>query len=443
MPAKYNLEESLKEISNYATYFVSGHGHINPTIDDLFVCVPENVILVLINSNFDSKTTSNESEHDFFRNILRYGDEHLQKSLLVENDDLPTSHILKNKCIYMPGSCVVNQGINLSVDPDIITGIFKGSNIKNAKIFNSNQSLYKNIKDKKYTLSKLLDKLKTGKNKKIIYLSICTTIWFSTIFNNNNGILDKIGIDPNVENDEEKVNTISYEFVSALNECSRNCYLYSLEKFTTKFTTYKFDEIENSKLIEETIYNNNNIDNRLEDPTVFNIISNKQIMLYVNNYFDEYYKKILFGPHKFIFGSKKKPTKTVSSIRHSSASTTSKRSSQVLSEPDVYDKTGKDMEKYLKEKKIIDLYNNVMSKLTKKNFTGSYVFPNIKKYICNKTLKCLQTYYDKKNKRGIYSPSSSSSSNMYQSRIVNKRSRKSKTSKEISSNTRSLKKKRM
>ena len=394
MPPTYNLNESVKELSNYSTYFVSGHGAIDPTVDDLFICVPENIILVIINNNFDSFTLADKAEKKFIKNIENYGDEYLQKSLLIENSDLPNSHILKNKCIYMPGSCVQNLLIDLKTDPKIKTGIFKASNIENTTL-ESSKSLYKKTKDKIGTLTELFNKLKRGKNNKIIYLSICTSIWFNKIF--VPVFLNKLNIYNNTDKD-----IISYEFVTALTECSRNCYLYSLEKFTSKFTTYESHEIENSQLVEETSYSDSEIQRQQHD--LFNIISNKQIMLYVDKYFSNVSNPSKSRMFNWLFGTTPSPLPSVEEMSSGSPS-------------NIYDKSGSDIEKYLLKntpntptsmndvKKKIKLYKTVMTRLKKYRFNDDYTYPQIKKYVCNKTNKCLEKF----NRRKRNEKSSSSS----------------------------------
>jgi hypothetical protein len=387
MPPTYNLNESVKELSKYSTYFVSGHGAIDPTVDDLFICVPENIILVIINNNFDSFTLADKAEKKFIRNIEKYGDEYLQKSLLIENSDLPDSHILKNKCIYMPGSCVQNLSIDLMTDGKLNIGIFKASNIENTTL-ESSKSLYKKTKDKIGSLTELFNKLKRGKNNKIIYLSICTSIWFNKIF--DPVFLNKLNIYNNTDKD-----IISYEFVTALTECSRNCYLYSLEKFTSKFTTYESHEIENSQLVEETSYSDSEIQRQQHD--LFNIISNKQIMLYVDKYFSNQSSplksRMLFN---WIFGTTTpSPLPSVEEMSSGSPS-------------NIYDKSGSDVEKYLLKytpntptsmndvKKKIKLYKTVMTRLKKYRFNDDYTYPQIKRYVCNKTNKCLEKFNRRK-----------------------------------------------
>jgi hypothetical protein len=356
MPAKYNLEESLKEISKYSTYLVTGHGAINPSIDDLFVCVPNNIILVLVNNNFDSFTLSDRSERKFVDNIEKYGDEYLQKSLLIENGDLPNTHILKNKCIYMPGSCVINFDIDLKTEPKMANGIFKASQIKN--------NILKN----------------RGKNKKIIYLTVCTSMWFGKIFNHS--FIEKLKIDPNTIDE----NIICYEFVTALTECTRNCYLYSLEKFTSTFTTYESYEIEDLEFIEETSFDSDAIVRQKHD--LFNIISNKQIMLYVDKYFSKpaSIKSRIFN---WLFG----PPIIDVKVSPGSLST----SSPSL----VYDKSDSDVEKYIMKYESptdtsvqykVKLYKNIMSKLNKQKFNDEYIYPQIKKYICKKANRCIDIY---------------------------------------------------
>ena len=380
MPPTYNLNESIKELSKYSTYFVSGHGAINPSVDDLFICVPENIILVIINNNFDSFTLSDKSEKKFIKNIEKYGDVYLRKSLLIENSDLPDSHILKNKCIYMPGSCVQNLVIDMKTDPKITSGIFKAS---------INKSLYKKRTDKIGSLTDVFNILKRGKNNKIIYLSVCTSIWFNKIFDPI-FLKNKLNIYSNTDKD-----IISYEFVTALTECSRNCYLYSLEKFTSKFTTYESYEIENSELIEETSYSDND-DIKRQQHDLFNIISNKQIMLYVDKYFSNpsSLKSRIFN---WLFGM---------TALSSSPSVDEEITSG--SPSNIYDKSGSDVEKYLLKnissspasmnevRKKIKLYKTVMTRLKKYRFNDDYTYPQIKRYVCNKTNKCLEKFIRRK-----------------------------------------------
>ena len=134
---------------------------------------------------------------------------------------------------------------------------------------------------------------------------------------------------------------ISYEFVTALTECSRNCYLYSLEKFTSKFTTYESHEIENSQLVEETSYSGSEIQRQQHD--LFNIISNKQIMLYVDKYFSNVSNPSKSRMFNWLFGTTPSPLPSVEEMSSGSPS-------------NIYDKSGSDIEKYLLKYRFVTAF---------------------------------------------------------------------------------------
>ena len=255
----------MKEnINDYDTYYISGHGCIDPS-KKLFTKVPKDVIFVICTQNIDSLMISGVSELNFTKSIIEYGDKFLRESLLVENQDLPNTHVLKNKAIYMSGSCVPNLSL-LFTDATISTGVFKASQLQE-ELSSSFQSTKKMIPDRlsyfkktiglgkdqdlmvENILSLLESKYTTRqKRKKIVYISVCTAMQYEKI-HNPYMYEDLLGITKSeaiklFENIEEKdKNKLELDFLSALSECTRNCYLYSLELFTKKFDTFDSDKI--------------------------------------------------------------------------------------------------------------------------------------------------------------------------------------------------------
>ena len=107
----------FKTVRTYDAYIITGHGNLEIHEDNpsLFIKVPNNLILMLSFDDIDVTMYAGRNEREFLHNIAdnKY---YIQDSLLVHNDDLDRYHYLKNKSIYMPGSCVPDFYFDLTQD---------------------------------------------------------------------------------------------------------------------------------------------------------------------------------------------------------------------------------------------------------------------------------------------------------------------------------------
>jgi len=282
------------KLDEYDTYFITGHGSISPD-KKLFTTVPDDMIFVLCTQNIDSFMISSESEYQFTRKLVKYGDKFLRESLLVENNDLPNTHLLKNKAIYMPNSCIPNLILNFT-DNNLSTGVFKTSvlnenihykNIpKGGKFIPNKYSIYKKTIGLETDIFILLeDVLRTlssrrTRRKKIVYMSVCTAVWFNKL--HSPSMYEKIFGYNKKLSDKEK-NKLEIDFVSAMTKCNYNCYLYSLELFTKQFKTYS------SSKVKSFLKEGKNKSGVVKDVNIrkpHHIISDKLILKYTKEYFE-------------------------------------------------------------------------------------------------------------------------------------------------------------
>ena len=231
------LNESLKKVKEYESYIITGHGNLEIHEDDpnLFIKVPNNLIVVLTFNDIDVSMSA-DVEIKFYKNVAN-NKYYIQESLLVNNEDLDKYHFLKNKAIYMPGSCIPNFYIDLTHDPEnpeIPSGIFNASNvdIKNNNL-NLDKIVYNNLIRNNIRLSEILKEMNKGE-KKILLINICYVLVFPE--DEDSEIKGFFG------RREKELNThiiFSEEFVKFLRECQ----LDSLEKFTKKFTCFKKNDV--------------------------------------------------------------------------------------------------------------------------------------------------------------------------------------------------------
>ena len=175
-------------------------------------------------------------EIKFYKNVAN-NMYYIQESLLVNNEDLDKYHYLKNKAIYMPGSCIPNFYIDLTHDPEkpeIPSGIFNASNvdIKNNNL-NLDKIVYNNLIRNNIRLSEILKEMNKGE-KKILLINICYVLVFPED--------EDFEIKGFLRRREKELNThiiFSEEFVKFLRECQ----LDSLEKFTKKFTCFEKNDV--------------------------------------------------------------------------------------------------------------------------------------------------------------------------------------------------------
>jgi hypothetical protein len=212
----------LKTVRTYDAYIVTGHGDLEIHEDDqnLFIKVPKNLIVMLSFDDIDVSMLSHRNEREFLRNITN-NKYYIQDSLLVHNDDLDRYHYLKNKSIYMPGSCIPDFYFNLKQDSINSCGIYNANNleIKNG-ILHPVKIVYKHLIKDNIRLSEILKDMNKGK-KKILFINICYSLYISYDKDKNTHVI------------------ISEEFVKFLRECQ----LDSLEKFTKKFKYFKKENI--------------------------------------------------------------------------------------------------------------------------------------------------------------------------------------------------------
>jgi len=403
------------KLDKYDTYYITGHGCIDPSAK-LFTKVPTNMIFVMSTQNFDSVMISDKVEKKFTENLIKYGDNYLRKSLLVDNDDLPLNHLLKNKIIYMEGSCVPNLTLNFR-DPYLSTGIFKVSSLKESSIgtdkyipnvYSLMQKTLFHSDDEFITLENILNSRYFSKNKNIVYISVCTAIWFNKLFEvpvfknmMNINILPDLEIEDIIENLSEKEKTkIKQEFVSSLEECNRNCYLNSLEKFSTTFQKYDSDKIPSYLVEGAKITDLLNKEVNIKRP--FNIISNRQI----NSYVDEFLKKTdntLFDSILKWLGLSKE--------YHISLSLSKSNSKSSIYSP-TNDEDMTTLSLYLDD--YFDNYKEILENIdteSNKNKEEFYHYEDMKKFVCKQTDEILDTdlLVIKKRKRSRTKLSSSTS----------------------------------
>ena len=263
MPLSY--EKSVEDLNQYDKYFISGHGYISPnnfpsfwetwrkwisSSNKIFYRVPENVFIVNLINTQHTFEYFNELENNFINNYITAANnnqKYIEKILLTPNEEI-NEQFFKNKVVYTPGSCVIDTTLNFKAD--FITGIFKFPN----DLYNydklSQEFLYKlpadicgfkdivndsRFNDKNYLLSEIVGKIHMDGKKKIIIVSSCNPIFFNEeVFNDK--LLNDIFNNEIPKNLNKK--RLEMEFITALEECNKNCILYSNEYFTSKYTLY-------------------------------------------------------------------------------------------------------------------------------------------------------------------------------------------------------------
>ena len=379
------------KLDEYDTYFITGHGSISPD-KKLFTTVPDDMIFVLCTQNIDSFMISSDSEYQFIRKLVKYGDKFLRESLLVENSDLPNTHLLKNKAIYMPNSCIPNLILNFT-DNDLSTGVFKTSVLKeniryenipkNGKFIPNKYSIYKKtigLDTYKFMLLedvlKILSSRKT-RRKKIVYMSVCTAVWFKKL--HTPSMYEKI-FGYNKKLSEKEKNKLEIDFVSAMTKCNYNCYLYSLELFTKQFKTYS------SSKVKSFLKEGKNKSGVVKDVNIrapHHIISDKLILKYTKEYFE---------------GTKTLPTKIFNFIStwlgfnqnmSESVSRSESRSTVIsLSTPE--------LKEYLESDSLVKKYKEL-----EKNLDTIEIDTNVYNFVCSQSESILdetELYQTKKSK---------------------------------------------
>ena len=267
MPLSY--EDSIEDLQQHNKYFISGHGHISPnnfpsfwetwrkwisSSNKIFYRVPENVFIVNLINTQHTLEYFNELESNFIKNYITAADNnenYIERILLTPNEEI-NEQFFKNKVVYTPGSCVIDTTLNFNAE--FITGIFKFPNelYRYRKLSNEFAYWDKNgplpadicrFKDivndsrfhnKKYLLSEIVNIIHNDGKKKIIIVSSCNPIIFSEeVFNDKllNDIFNEIPKNLNKKR-------LEIEFITALEECNKNCILYSNEYFTNKYSLY-------------------------------------------------------------------------------------------------------------------------------------------------------------------------------------------------------------
>ena len=247
----------FKTVRTYDAYIITGHGNLEIHEDNpsLFIKVPNNLILMLSFDDIDVTMYAGRNEREFLHNIAdnKY---YIQDSLLVHNDDLDRYHYLKNKSIYMPGSCVPDFYFDLTQDSKNSCGIYNANDvqIKNG-ILDPDKIVYNHLIKKNIRLSEILKDMNKGE-KKILFINICY------------GLVLRYDTDnPKIKNTHI---IFSEEFVKFLRECQ----LDSLEKFTKKFKYYEKENV--PEYLTKTIYNryfNREDENRIRNRRAVNDVS--------------------------------------------------------------------------------------------------------------------------------------------------------------------------
>ena len=102
---------------------------------------------------------------------------YIQDSLLVHNDNLDKYHYLKNKSIYMPGSCVPNFYIDLIQDSKNSCGIYNANDVQiKDGILDPDKIVYNHLIKENMRLSEILKDMNKGIKK--FYLLIFVIIFF-------------------------------------------------------------------------------------------------------------------------------------------------------------------------------------------------------------------------------------------------------------------------
>ena len=94
-----SIKESLEKVKEHEAYIILGHGNLEIHEDDpnLFIKVPNNLIVMLTSNDIDTIMYAND-EIKFYKNVVK-NNYYIQESLLVNNEDLDKHHYLKNKAI--------------------------------------------------------------------------------------------------------------------------------------------------------------------------------------------------------------------------------------------------------------------------------------------------------------------------------------------------------
>ena len=268
-----SYEKSIDDLKKHDKYFISGHGHISPnnfpsfwetwrkwisSSNKIFYRVPENVFIVNLINTQHTLEYFNELEVNFINNYINnYNDassinNYIERILLTPNEEI-NEQFFKNKIVYTPGSCVIDTTLNFNAE--FITGIFKFPNElyrysnlwQEFADWDKNDPLpadicrFKDIvndsrfHDKNYLLSEIVNSIHKDGKKKIIIVSSCNPIFFNEeVFN------DKLLNDIFNHDIPKKLNKkrLELEFITALEECNKNCILYSNEYFTNKYSLY-------------------------------------------------------------------------------------------------------------------------------------------------------------------------------------------------------------
>ena len=254
-----SIKESLEKVKEHEAYIILGHGNLEIHEDDpnLFIKVPNNLIVMLTSNDIDTIMYAND-EIKFYKNVVK-NNYYIQESLLVNNEDLDKHHYLKNKAIYMPGSCIPNFYLDLEKDkeePLNSYGIFNTNDLDiKDNILSPDKIVCKHLIQNNIRLSEILRDMNKG-HKKILFINICYTLYFP---------------DDTIQKKYTHI-IFSEEFVKFLRECQ----LDSLEKFTKKFTCFKKDIPK---------YLTTKFDDEYYDYEDENKIRNKKILNDVSKYF--------------------------------------------------------------------------------------------------------------------------------------------------------------
>jgi hypothetical protein len=268
MPLSY--EDSIDDLKKHDKYFISGHGHISPnnfpsfwetwrkwisSSNKIFYRVPENVFIVNLINTQHTLEYFNELESNFINNYITAADNnenYIERILLTPNEEI-NEQFFKNKVVYTPGSCIIDTTLNFNAE--FITGIFKFPNelFRYSKLSNEfadwdkhdplpeDICRFKDIvndsrfHDKNYLLSEIVNSIHKDGQKKIIIVSSCNPIFFNEEVFNDKLLNDIFNYEIPTNLNKKR---LEMEFITALEECNKNCILYSNEFFTNKYTLY-------------------------------------------------------------------------------------------------------------------------------------------------------------------------------------------------------------
>lgn len=223
-----NPEDSFQELTGYQSFYVSGHSAFVNSAEKKFIKIPDNIIVVALFNNYDVTN----SDDIFFLSSLANKEHYLQHMILTENADHDEYDKLRNKTIFMGGSCITNFDISFESYPDdpIVYGIFdvdkdiyNNSELKTIEYNPYSLRDKTNIMNKfslpittrDMTLEYIFNDYFSDNYQKIIYIDICTPITDDRF------------------NDFKDINFGYY-----LEKNNMKCILDSLQRFTSKFSFY-------------------------------------------------------------------------------------------------------------------------------------------------------------------------------------------------------------